>query len=403
MKIVQINAVYEYSSTGRQVKEMHEFLLKEGIDSYVAAVNIPMTSGRLIKVGSRIGMVLHAVLSRLIGLQGYFSIYDTRKLIKRIDEINPDVVHLHNLHSNFINLPLLLGYLGTKNIATVITVHDFWFMTGHCCYFTDTECEKWKFGCGNCPDIKNWNSSWFFDTSRKCIRDKERWFSAIPRLALIGVSGWVTGFFNDSILKGAIIKRTIYNWVDTDMFAPRNTTSLREKLGIKKTDFVVLGVAQNWTRTKGFDDFVDIANMEPDFKIVMVGTVLDKSKVLPKNVICVGVAKSTEELISYYSMADVFFNPTLRETFGKVTTEALACGTPVVAYDTTATSELIAPGCGFLVKPKDVNDTVHKIRQIREAGKDEYSDTCRNVAVMKFSHTALWRQYLNLYNDIVRV
>lgn len=399
MKVLQINAVFEYSSTGRTTQEMHEFLTKSGIDSYVAAVNIDGDKREFIKIGNGLSQKLHGFLSRVTGLQGYFSYLETKKLISKINKINPDVIHLRNLHANYINLPLLLRYIANKDIATVLTFHDFWFMTGHCCYFIDTNCERWKENCGNCPDMKNWNPSWFFDTSRKSLKDKKTLFRAIPRLAAIGVSDWVTNFFKDSILKDALIKRTIYNWVDTDLFRPQETNVLRKKLRLEG-HFVILGVAQNWTATKGLNDFIEIARRLPTYRIVLVGNLIEGKHILPDNIISVGVIKDKEELVRYYAMVDVFFNPTLRETFGKVTIEAQSVGTPVVAYDVTATSELIIEGCGYLTKPHDYDQIVRAIKLIQRNGKSYYSEKCRDFVVKKFSRNVLMEQYISLYKEL---
>ena len=212
MKILQINAVYEYSSTGRTTTEMHQYFLDNGIDSYVAACNIN-DGDKTIRLGGRLSNRIHSFMSHLTGRQGYFSYLSTQRLIRRIRKIKPDIVHLRVLHSNCIHLPLLLSYLAENDICTVLTLHDCWYFTGHCCYFTDSGCDHWKSGCGNCPDLKNWNSSWFFDSSSRNLYEKKKLWSNIRRLAVVGVSNWVTNFLEDSILSNAMIKKRIYNWM----------------------------------------------------------------------------------------------------------------------------------------------------------------------------------------------
>ena len=193
MKVLQINAVYNLSSTGRTTTELHLAMLNKGIDSYVAysKTNKP-GDARLYHIGSPLDVKLHGLFSRISGEQAYFSHIATKKLIKHIDAVSPDVVHLRNLHGNYINFPMLMDYLAKKDIAVVVTFHDFWFITGKCVHFTESRCDKWQYGCGNCPNLKDGNPTWFFDRTEKLLRDKTELFGEINRLALIGVSNYVT-------------------------------------------------------------------------------------------------------------------------------------------------------------------------------------------------------------------
>lgn len=399
MRILQINAVYEYSSTGRTTAELHQYLQSQGHESFVAANNVPRTEGSIIKIGDALDHRLHSLLSHLTGKQGYYSYFATKKLLKQVSRINPDVVHLRVLHSNSINIPLLLSYLGKNNIPTVVTLHDCWFFTGHCCYFTDAKCDRWKSGCGKCPDLRNWNSSWFFDNTRGNIQDKKRLFSRINNLAIIGVSDWVTGFIKDSILKDAKVVKRIYNWIDLERFKPTES-EIRKRFGLEN-DFVVLGVAQNWGIQKGILDVKEVASRMSECKFLLVGNVPEQYYPLPDNVIVAGVTSSVQELVNYYSCADVFFNPSTRETFGKVTVEALSCGTPVVAYNLTATPELVKSSCGFITEYKDYEAIISAIDTIKENGKSKYSASCICFAKENFAKEKLMNDYIDLYKGIV--
>lgn len=401
MRILQINAVYKHSSTGRTTLELHKYLKQNGIVSAIAAVDVPYENEEYIKVAGKFSERLHALLSRLTGRQGFFSYYSTKRLIKKIHLFAPDIIHLRVLHSNCINLPVLLGYIAKNNIPTVITLHDCWYFTGHCCYFTDTQCDKWKQGCGKCPDLRNWNRSLFFDQTARNLRDKNELFGNIEKLAVIGVSDWVTSFVKDSILKDARIIRRIYNWVDTEQFNLKDTKDLRQKLGIVN-DFVILCCAQAWGMAKGLQDVINVAHKCSDCKIVLVGSVPDDFLPLPTNIIQIGVLSDVNKLVEYYSMADVFFNPSTRETFGKVTVEALSCGTPVVAYNMTATPEIITEGCGYMTEPHDINSVIKYLEIIKREGKETYSKQCRESSVMRFSQPILMKQYIDLYKELLK-
>lgn len=399
MKIVQINTVYEYSSTGRTTMEMHQYLKSHGEDSYVFCVNVDRPSEKIYKFSGKFDMTFHSVMSRLLGLQGYFSYLSTKRLIKRIEKISPDIVHLRVLHSNCINLRLILTFLAEKDIPTVITLHDCWYFTGHCCYFLDVRCDKWKYNCGKCPEISNWNTSWFFDQSSKHLHAKKELFGNIRRLAVVGVSDWVTDFIQYSILKNSKIIRRIYNWVDISKYSGIDGLLARKKYDISENDFVVLGVAQNWFPTKGLDDIISLARMNKDVKFCVVGNIMEKK--LPENVFAVGVLSNEKELICCYSMADVFFNPSKQETFGKVTIEALASGTPAVVYNMAASPELIKEGCGFVVEPGDLKTASKKILQIRKEGKKKYSNNCKDFVRNNFNIDKLMSENINLYKQLL--
>lgn len=400
MKVLQINTVYQHSSTGRMTIELHEYMKRRNIVSTIAAVDVPSENREFIKFSSPFSSHVHALLSRLSGRQGYFSYFSTCSLIKKIRRLKPDVVQLGVLHSNCINLPLLLKFLGNNNIPTAITLHDCWYFTGHCCYFTDTNCNRWKTGCGYCPDLKNWNKSLFFDFSSKNLKDKQKLFEGIKRLGVIGVSDWVTSFVKDSILKNAKIVRRIYNWIDINQFRPTDNSNLRKKLGLVD-DFVVLGCSQGWSKEKGLFDFVEMAKRSPNYKFVLVGALSKEYLPLPKNVISVGALSGVSDLAQYYSMADVFYNPSTRETFGKVTVEALACGTPVVAYNLTATPELIKKGCGYVVDYQDFDRVEKCFEEIERNGSESYLNKCREYASKEFSPEKLMGEYIQLYDELM--
>lgn len=399
MKVLQINAVYEYSSTGRTTQELHEFLLSRGVESYVAAINV-RSEGNFIRLSNSLDGKVHKALSMLLGRQGFYSLNTTHNFIKKIDEIKPDIIHLRVLHSNCINLPILLRYIANKNIVTIITLHDCWFFTGHCCYFSDSDCERWKIGCGNCPDLKNWNRSLFFDRSSKNLYDKEILFGLIKNLAVVGVSDWVTNFVQYSIFKNAHRICRIYNWIDINKFFPHETHQLRRKLKLEHS-FVILGVAQAWSEQKGILDFLQLAKICPQYKFLLVGKIPYQYYPLSNNIISIGVLSDLKQLSDCYALADVFFNPSQRETFGKVTLEAQACGTPVVTYNLTANPELVPVNCGYIVNNHDLNAVKLALDEICQKGKESYLDSCRNFVATNFNSISLMNSYLKLYEEML--
>ena len=392
MRIVQINAVYQYSSTGRTTMEMHNTLKENGNDSWVFCTNFLDKEQNVFMIGNKFDHKIHAFMSRFTGLQGYFSKNATKRLIEQLETIKPDVVHLRNLHSNYINLPLLLRHLEKQDIATVITLHDCWFFTGHCCHYTEDKCKKWLTGCGNCPALHKYNNSWFFDQTKKIYRDKQRLFGAIPRLAVIGNSEWTTEQARQSLLKNAKVIARIYNWINLDVFYPRANEANKR--------FTILGVAQSWSDKKGLPIFIRLAEHFSDCKVVLVGKVEDTVK-LPDNVSIVGVLSSAEELAEYYSNADVFINTSIQETFGKVSAEALACGTPIVVNNATANPELVGEDCGYVVDNNNIESYYAAINEIRRLGKANYSDKCVQFARGDFDMRKNINKYIELYKSLL--
>ena len=399
MKIVQINAVYEKYSTGRTTKEMHEYFLSQNIDSYVAAPDLNGCSINAYKIGNSFDRKLHAVFSRVLGLQGYFSIIPTFGLIRYLDRIHPNVIILRNLHSNYINIKMITKYIAKRKIPTIIVLHDCWFYTGKCVYYIEDNCDKWRQNCGNCPALRKGNTSLFFDRSRKMLTDKKKWFSEIDRLAVVGVSKWVSDDAAKSILKNAV-HTYIYNWIDLEKFKRRDQKVLKEKYGLENR-IVVLGIAAIWSTSKGIGVFNELAdNMSSEYTVVLVG---DTSNVREKkeSIYYMGSIADVDKLIDMYSLADVFINPSIQETFGKTTAEAISCGTPVVAYNGTATPEIIGDdeSCGILINSLNYKDYIDAIIKIVNS-KVDYHSTCRKRAQKLFDKSTNIAKYMQLIQTL---
>lgn len=399
MKVVQINAVYQFSSTGRSTQEMHLAFLKKGIESYVFCTNYADAFNNIYKIGNAWDHKVHALFSRIWGKQGYYSKSSNRALLTYLGQIMPDLVILRNLHANYANISILLKYLADNDIATIIVLHDCWFFTGHCCHYTEDKCYKWETECDHCPILHKYNASLFFDRSNWIFKDKKRLFSQIRRLGVVGVSDWITNEARRSFLKDAKVIRRIYNWIDLDVFKPQKTEELRNKWELSKDQFLLLGVAQGWSNAKGLHIFLEIAQRYPDIKVILVGEMVD-GRELPQNVIAVGILSDVHQLATYYSVADVFLNPSIQETFGKVSAEALACGTPVIVNNATANPE-IAGDCGFVVHDNDIQEICTAIDQIQKVGKPFYAAKCVRRAAELFNRGKNIEEYLQVYQDLL--
>lgn len=399
MKIVHINAVYNIGSTGRTATELREALQNAGNEAYVAYSQTNIKDApNTYQIGSLIDTKFHGLFSRITGKQGYFSKNSTRKFLDFLDKIKPDLVHLGNLHGNYINLPMLLKYLAKKDIATVVTLHDFWFLTGKCVHYIDAGCNKWQSECGNCPNLNSGNPTWFFDKTKTMHKDKKKLFTAIPRLAIVGVSQWVADEARKSPIAKNAITKCIYNWIDFDKFYPRDVEMLKQEKGLQK-DFIIIGVASIWGESKGLDKFISLAEQKKDYKFILVGHMPDNVK-LPENVQAVGLTSSTDELAEYYSMADVFVTFSTAETFGKVSAEAMACGIPVICHNQTACPEILGENCGYSVDVNDIDAVAAAIDKVCKNGKNYYAENCVKHAKKSFDKDTLIGEYIELYSEL---
>jgi glycosyltransferase involved in cell wall biosynthesis len=401
MKVLQINAVCGIKSTGRICVEIANYINCSGNEGYIAySVGLPYENGY--RIGTAIDTKLHALNSRVFGTQAYFSKSCTNKLLKYIKNIKPDVVHLHNLHSNFINLKLLLNYLAENDIPTVLTLHDCWFYTGKCTHYTMDNCNKWQTGCYNCVRLKKDNPSWILDRTKTMWQDKKILFEKIPRLAVVGVSDWITNEAKKSMLSSAQILKRIYNWIDLDVFKQVETKVLRNKLKLENK-FIIIGVASSWNNDKGLNKFIELSNILPDdIIIILVGNVSSFTK-FPKNILSIKETHNISELIEYYSIADVLLNLSLAESFGKVSAEALSCGTPIITFKSTASPELVGDGCGYVIDRNSIEDILNAILKVRKDGKKYYSNKCVSYAKANFNKDERINDYLKLYQDLTKI
>lgn len=404
MRVLQINAVNKTGSTGRNVYEIVQYMNEHGDEGFVATAVAGGEEHEYV-IGTQYDHKIHALLSRVTGYQACFSSCATKRLIRYIKQIKPDVVHINNVHSNYIHLSMLLGYLAEMDIATVVTLHDCWFYTGHCFHYTLIDCDKWKNGCNHCPQIHDGNASWFFDTSGQMWAKKKSAFEKIPRLAVVGVSDWITDEARQSFLQNAKIIQRVYNWVDIDIFHPVTREKIHEKK-IQyqlKDKYIILGVASQWDEKKGFGKFLELSELlNEDEQIVLVGEVPGNS-VVPENIALIPKTESVEMLAEIYGMADVFVTFSKEESFGKVSAEALSCGTPVICYNATANPELVGKECGIVLNQYSMADVQMAIAMIRRKGKAFYAENCRSWARKQFAMDTCIKQYMDIYRHLIEM
>ncbi len=398
MKVLQINATYGYGSTGLIVRDIGEALKQQGHTPYFAYQSCLVPPENGVAVGSLLDRKTHALLTRLTGKQAYFSHRATRRLLRHVDKISPDVVHLHNLHSNYIHLNLLLDYLAKKDIPTVITLHDCWYFTGKCFHYVDVDCDGFTHGCGNCPKKNAAPQSLFFDPSRKVLRDRDLHFHSIPRLAAVGCSEWITEEAKKGIL-GDCNLYTVRNGVDTAVFYPREKTPLKERHGLSGKR-VILGMSNKWLSKENLPVFHRVAaGLDDATVLLLVGTKAEEEALLSpygEKVRSFSYVKGREALAELYALSDVFVNLTHADTLPTVNMESIASGTPVVTYDSCGSPELVPPECGIIVPEGDVDALISAI------GTALATDFPRCAAIGKavYDKDIAYTAYLNIYETL---
>ena len=379
MKVVFINCS-SFGSTGNIIYDLHRKLTEKGNESYVFYGIGNSRDKNWFRIGNYFSLHSHSVLSKYTGMQGYFSVFATLKLIRRIKKIDPDIIHLHNLHGSYICLPLLFRFLKKCSAKKIVTLHDCWLFTGKCPHYSAVGCDRWKKECGNCPQLHTYPQSKYKDRTKQNLKAKKKWFDVLDGLRIVAVSHWLENTAKESFLSKYTIE-CIYNGIDTSVFFPRDREKARERFGLTEK-FAILGVSSVWNEKKGLKRFLDLsAAADKDETVIMVGLTKEQAAAMPENVIGLEKTESREELAELYSAADVFFNASVEETFGLVTAEALACGTPAVVFDSTACAEVIRDNFSRVISPDA--DVKAAVEYIKNNEKPVYGTSLLDPAFIK--------------------
>lgn len=397
-KLLQINTVINSGSTGRIAEDIGRIAIANGWESYIAFGRNPRPSAsHAIRIGSRLDVLLHVLATRLFDLHGLASRRATKRLVRQIERIRPDVIHLHNIHGYYLNYKILFRYLAASGTPVVWTMHDCWAATGHCPHYTFIQCIVWQSerGCRRCPQKKSYPKSVLFSNVPHNFRCKRKYFNLLPesQLTIVTPSRWLSDEIGKSYL-GHYRRTVINNGIDLDIFKP----SMDKNDAAEK--FVILGVASVWDERKGLADFIKLADLlREDEEIVLVGLSEKQMLALPKDKRIRGIKRteSQEELAALYSAALCFVNPTYEDTFPTTNLEALACGTPVVTYRTGGSPEAVDEETGFVVEPGDMAAVLACVRKIEDAGKSAYQEHCVARARELYDKGRNFLKYIELY------
>lgn len=403
MKVLQINSLVNRGAPGRIAEEIGKLLISSGNQSTIAyAREKGISRSELIKVSNYADMGIHVLYSRLFDKHGFGSYESTKLFIKRIEKINPDIIHLHNIHGYYLNVEVLFKYLKSANKPVVWTLHDCWPFTGHCSYYDYVNCSKWKTGCHHCPIIHSYPKSWFVDNSIKNYAKKREIFTGVDNLVIVTPSQWLINQLKESFLS-EYPTELIYNGIDLNIFKPID--EYKEITFIKELDgkSLILGVAHEWDRRKGLHDFIKLSQMiNEKERIVLIGLSNSQLMKIPKNIIGLKRTQNIKQLVALYNRADAFVNPTYVDNFPTTNIEALACGTPVITYDTGGSPEAVDGTTGIILKKGDVDALLPSIRSLTAKNRNDLTKACRQRAVNLYNAETRFQEYLKLYYKILK-
>lgn len=365
MRVLMINVVCGIRSTGRICTDIATELEKQGHEVKIAygREKVPKEFQKYaVRIGSDFDVNLHVLYARLYDACGWGSQKATKRFVSWVKEFNPDVIHLHNLHGYYINIEILFEYLRTCGKKIIWTLHDCWAFTGHSALCDAVNCEHWVRGCHDCPNRREYPAS-FIDRSPDNWEKKKGLMTGIPNLTIVTPSEWLAEFVQNSFLAQYQV-RVIHNGIDTSQFHSMENT-FKESHGIKDKT-MLLGVATVWNNMKGFQDYIKLANLIGDkYRIVLVGLRKEQKAQLPSTILGIERTNSVEELAQIYSAADLFLNLSYCENYPTVNLEALACGTPVITYNTGGSPETLTGGYGSIIPKGNIEKLVLAISEMR--------------------------------------
>ena len=396
MKILEINQV-NFGSTGHIMLQIADLASKKGhevICSFYARRNKDKDKN-CIYIGNKVSHNIHKKLYRKTGNNGCYSKISTWNFLRKVKKFDPDLIHIHNLHNCYINLPMLFDYIKKNNKKVVWTLHDCWSFTGQCPYFTAVGCEKWKTGCHDCEQINRYPSC-SVDRTDKMWNRKKEWFTGVQNLTIVTPSQWLADLVKQSFLKDYPVK-VINNGIDLDVFKPTES-DFRTKHNLEDKK-IILGVASVWEVRKGLDVFIELSKRLDDrYKIVLVGTNDEVDKKLPEGIISIHRTSNQKELAELYTAADVFFIPTREDNFPTVNMESLACGTPVLTFNTGGSPEMVDEATGVVLMNEDIASVEQAVISMCESGK--YSKEACTERAKQYDSGLKYNEYLSLFENI---
>jgi glycosyltransferase involved in cell wall biosynthesis len=398
MKILQINTVFDKTSTGKIVFDIKQELDKKEIDNYVIfgrGKSSYNDDKNVIKVTSEFESNLSHFNSYISGFLYGGNISNTDRIISQINKIKPDIVHLHCLNGFYVNIPSLIKFLKEANYKTVLTLHADFMFTGTCGY--SYECEKYNDGCGACSNINLIEKNFLIDNTHKNNMRFIKSFDGFKNLKVVSVSPYLEKKSSESKILSPFDHYCVFNGIDTDVFRYIKDDDMSSKFNNKD---VVLHVTSNFNfDEKGGLDFIELAKLNEtnnNLLFVIVGSGKCNFQ-LPKNVIFYGRTNDQNELAKIYSYAKVCIIPSRCETFSMVVAESLCCGTPIIGYYSGGPETIALEKYSSFCQYKDITE-LNKLLNI-QLSKKIVRNTISKAAKEKYSKELMVDEYLRIYKS----
>jgi glycosyltransferase involved in cell wall biosynthesis len=406
LRIALVHVADKGGGAERSVLTLHKSLLKQGHDSRMFVGNKLLDEDGVIEIEQNRTIPGLLRITRRLEEKGIQNLY--APWFQRLPELigDVDVVHLHSLWKNRNSFADLSGIAAiAKRYATVMTLRDGWMLTGHCACPID--CDRWKTGCGQCPDLSrppavekdftrfNWNRK------RKTIQRSD--------LQVTAVSSWLKGELEQSPIFADKTVHVVHNSVDAAEFQPGNMATARRELGIPLDQFVVMLAGQS---IEGFNQGISqhaIAALndlgDQGIHTMLVGrSAAHVAVTLNSPSTTVPFRETPEEMAQCYQAADLTIVPSEYETFGRVAAESLFCGTPVLAFATGGLSDIVtAEVCGRLVPTGNVGALAAGIAELKSSPQtlNEMRRNCVECARSRFSTDRIAKQYVDIYEGAI--
>ena len=424
MRVAHIN-VTATLSTGVIAADISRVLMDRGHKALVAfargyyPVGVPW-----LRIGNHAEWAWHLLWARAADRAGFAGRWGTRKLVRKLSAYRPDIVHLHNLHGYYLHMPTLFRWLERTGVPVVWTLHDCWAYTGHCAYYTMAAgdasraegrthrrattrgCDRYKRGCGHCPQKRAYPRSVGLDQSARNWHEKRALENKLRRLWLVTPSQWLAGEVQKSFLRDFPV-HVIPNGIDLTAFRPCEDLEylkdvvLKHRLEELEGRRVLLSVASVWDARKGLEDFYELSKLLSDeYRILLVGLTDWQREWLPQNIIGIGRTETLRELCALYTAADLYISLSHEETMGMTLLEAMACGTQVLCYNVTALPESVTDQVGWAAPMGDMAAVAEAVKRLCDAPKA--AAACRRHAET-YDKDKRYLAYVRLYEGILGV
>jgi len=410
MKIVMVSASDIEGGAARAAYRQHRAFINENLDSLMLVQNKSIDDNSVLGPNSAAERYYLKIRPKLDTIPVRF--YKNRlrvlfspaflpfsRIVKKINEINPDIVHLQWINQGMIRIEDILKI----KVPIVWTLQDMWAFTGGCHYCEN--CLSYERNCGNCMIL---GSNKKKDLSRSVFKRKQNTFAKMNNLTIVCTSRWLENCAKASCLLSNKKITCLPNSLDTNLFKPFDKEKARELWGLPKNIKLVLfgAIEAISDNRKGFKELSEALKKikGKDIEVVVFGS--SKPKSLPDfgfKTHYLGYLHDDISIVTLYSACDVMVVPSLQEAFGQTASESLACGTPVVAFGNTGLSDIISHKLnGYLVAPFDTSELAEGIEWIlRNTHYKKLSENARQMAATTFDSKIVARKYINLFNNLI--